>query len=362
MSFKLNLSEELKKIEEYFDHIFSSVNLEANKVLYDKFLEARGRSKLSRKRSGRSIVRMRGYIIPLDVKVSSSRDIPIIPSIVSNPALGVKGDEAYIYLRIASTGSTFSRTFIVYTTLRVEELRGRIQVKGYPLLYAIMPYECVEDPRIDPDTPQLLYHVRALYQTQASSVITFQSRVNGRVDEIEAVYFYSSKWGSFLLQDYRDTFPLNRGFMAIRPYFKDRGFGVIAIGPREGAKVEFDEMEIVPELLPQHGELKSGGNASLKISRNEYLLIYHIVDNHGIYYTYAALFSDDAELLALMEEPLIVPDIGVYSGRRPSTVFVCGAAKYGNIILISAGRDDEISIIYEVEEEKLLSKLKYLRG
>ncbi len=363
MGFFLRELRDIREVEEFFDDLFSSVRVEADEILYEKYMEARGETDFTRRRPGKSLAKIRGYIVPEDVATVSAAGVPIVSRIVANPAVEISGDRARIYLRLASIGSEFARTFIAAADLKVEDLKGRIKVDAKPLLYGIMPYECVEDPRIDPDMPGVLYHVRAFYRTRVSRVFTFKSRVvGGEIDGIEAVSFYSRKWGEFLIQDYRDTFPINRGFMTVRPFFKDKGFGIIAIGPREGAQVDFDEIEIPPELLPLNGEDKVGGNASLKLSANEYLLLYHAVDEHGVYYTYGALFDENAELLALTREPIIAPKIGVYSGRRPSTVFVCGAAVYGDSVIISAGVDDEITVIYEVEKQKIYDSLEYLSG
>jgi len=359
------------EVEKYFDYLLSMVIVDADKILYEKYLRARGKSSFTRKRVGKSIARIRGYIIPSDVTVVSETNIPIIPCIVTNPAIEIYNNMVYIYLRLASIGSVFSRTFISVAKLKPENLSGRmpenlsgrIKVKAYPILYGIMPYECVEDPRVDPDKNLSLYHVRAIYRTEISRVFTFHSQLTDyRVDKIEAINFYSKEWGTFLIQDYRDTFPLNNSFMIVRPFFKDKGFGVIAIGPRHGVQVDFDELEVPPELLPSTDEVKAGGNATLRLSNNEYLLLYHIVDDHGVYYTYGALFDRDAELLALTEEPIIAPEAGVYSGRRPSTVFVCGATLYGDSIIISAGRDDEITLIYEIGKQEIYDSLKYVSG
>lgn len=351
------------EVEKYFDYLLSMVIVDADKILYEKYLRARGKSSFTRKRVGKSIARIRGYIIPSDVIVVSETNIPITPCIVTNPAIEIHNSMIYIYLRLASIGSVFSRTFISVAKLKPENLSGRIKVKAYPILYGIMPYECVEDPRVDPDKNLSLYHVRAIYRTEISRVFTFHSQLTDyRVDKIEAINFYSKEWGTFLIQDYRDTFPLNNSFMIVRPFFKDKGFGVIAIGPRHGVQVDFDELEVPPELLPSTDEVKAGGNATLRLSNNEYLLLYHIVDDHGVYYTYGALFDRDAELLALTEEPIIAPEAGVYSGRRPSTVFVCGATLYGDSIIISAGRDDEITLIYEIGKQEIYDSLKYVSG
>ncbi|OYT46487.1 MAG: hypothetical protein B6U85_07465 [Desulfurococcales archaeon ex4484_42] len=88
------------------------------------------------------------------------------------------------------------------------------------------------------------------------------------------------------------------------------------------AEVMFNELRPIPELLPQGDEVKTGGNAVTKLSNNEYLLICHVVDKYGIYYTYAAILSDQGEPLMMSEEPIIILNPYLYVGRRPGIVFV----------------------------------------
>ena len=352
----------LRAFESYVDFLLSRIRDSADIVLAERFRRARKKNTF-RRRGGRGIAEIRAYILPSGVKVVSEARIPIQVSIVANPSVGLQGEYAVLYLRLASVGSEFGRTFIAAAKVPLRDLRGEVSVKAEPILYGITPYECVEDPRVDPVRSDELYHVRAMYVSPKSCVVTFKSPLrDGKPEGIEAVHFADGRGDTFLLRDFRDTFPLNEGFMTVRPYLRDYRLGGVFIGPRDGACVSFDELEAVPELLPTEGEDKTGGNVSLKLSSNEYLLLYHVVDMHGAYYTYAALFDEDAELLALTEEPVIAPNPGVYSGRRPATVFVCGAIKHGDEILVTAGRDDEITIVYRIEEEKLHEKLMFLRG
>ncbi len=198
--------------------------------------------------------------------------------------------------------------------------------------------------------------MRALYGPDETRVFTFE--YDAKLRHVKAVSFESSRWGEFLLSDYRDTFPLSSETMVIRPFFREKSTGFIVLAPRKGTVVEFDEALIPPELAPGNGEVKTGGNVSLKLSSNEYLLLYHAVDHHGAYFVYAALMDAQGNLLALARDPLIAPEPGLYSGRRPSTVFPCGAVKVGDSILITAGVDDEITVMYEVREDVLWELLK----
>ncbi len=102
----------------------------------------------------------------------------------------------------------------------------------------------------------------------------------------------------FLIRDYRDTFPLNKEYMVVRSFFRTIDAGGVFIGPRDRESVYSKELDPVPELLPQANELKTGSNVVARIGSNEYLLIYHCVDRYGVYYTYAAVFSRDGELLS----------------------------------------------------------------
>jgi len=353
----------LKMYEDYIDFLFSKINDNADNLLAEKLRKARSKSSFARK-PGPGIADVYGYIIPADIAVESLADIPVQISIVTNPSINLSSEGfALLYLRLASIGSEFSKTFIALSKAPLEKLKGRIRLKARPILYCIAPYESIEDPRASIADENELYFVKALYRSPRSSVFTFKLLMeNDKPITVEALHFVDERGDRFLLRDFRDTFPLTNRFMVVRPYLRNYRIGGIFIGPFEGSSIHIQELEAIPELQPTMGEEKTGGNASTRLSSNEFLLLYHCVDSHGIYYTYAALFDDNAELLALTEEPVIAPRPEVYSGRRPGTVFACGAVKVGGDILVTAGKDDEITIVYKIVEEELFEKLKFLKG
>ena len=357
--------------KEYIDSLYNRVNYEADKIIEEKIKKCK--NPFERKKSGEGIATLKAYIIPSDVSLCSPEGIVVPISVVSNPSMKIEGENAVFYLRVASVGSYFGRTFIARAKVPLNNLRGRIHVNAEIFAPSVMPYECVEDARIDPEFQNEVYHVRGLYRSAHSVlkrltkygtiVLTFRGHEKeGKLESVEAVHFDDGK-NLFLLRDYRDTFPLNKDYMIIRPFVKEKEMGGVFIGPREGAKVMFNEMEPVPELIPNwKDEAKTGGNIAFKLSANEYVLLYHVVDSHGVYYTYATLFNDNGELLAHSTVPILAPSVKEYYGRRPSTIFVCGAALYKDNVIISAGRDDEITVIYEIEVNKLFEHMKYLKG
>jgi len=148
--------------------------------------------------------------------------------------------------------------------------------------------------------------------------------------------------------------------MIFRPWI---GVGGVLIAPRHGALIRVREVKAYPELMPSpKTERKTGGNCVIKVSSNEHLLLFHSVEKvFGSYYTYAALLSGDGELLGVTPNPVIGPRQGDYYGARPSTVFVCGGALINNSLILSAGKDDEAVLILEVDLEKVMECMKFLR-
>ena len=336
----------------YVDRLIHSANKEVESYLLEKYRDSVRRVKgLARKR-GKGIGRVVGYASPLDVEVVTQLGArtPVVSA--CNPALEVVRERLNVYIRIST--SRFDRSFVARATLDLKEIYGRVRLRADVLLPGIAPYESVEDPRVG-FGDGYIYHVRAFYRYEESRVYTFRAKGS----TLEAVLF-SLAGETFPLRDYRDTFPLSRDVMVFRPYIKEEEFGFIALAPYEDSVVDLGEVVVPPLLQPMEGDVKTGGNASLRLSSNEYLLLYHAVDEHGVYYVYGALLDPQGEVLSWTREPLLAPTPGLYSGRRPSTVFPCGAVKLGDKIVISAGVDDEITVFYEVDETDLWRLLEAL--
>jgi len=353
----------------YLSSILNMINKDLDSILLSKLRESIGKSKVKRKLSDSNVFKLRAYLLPYDVYVISPNGLLMNVLTVSNSAIIVKGDSLGMFLRLGSLN--FSRTFIAYGEIPLKYLNGRLKIEAKTVLPPILSSECVEDPRLDPDNYNHLYHVRAYYMsgdTLKSVVMTFHSRVMYgvnyvRINSLEPVVF-EYNGAEYIIQDYRDTFPLSSKVMLVRPWIRSVGIGGIFLGFRKDFKVDFKSLRPIPELLPNlEFELKTGANASLKLSSNEYLLLFHSVERiHGMYYTYAALLSDDGELLGVTLEPIISPQPGIYSGRRPSTIFACGAVILNNKVLVSAGKDDEVLIIMETDLNNILNKIKYIKG
>ncbi len=341
-----------------------------------RFYRAKRRIRVERKLTDRNLFDIRAFLIPRNVDYRSPAGIPVQIKLVMNSAIFRKdGDRFGIYLRLASIGAfmlgcRLSRTFIGYTELGYEEMRGELHVKAKPVLYPMLSSECIEDPRVDPDDPHEMYHVRGHYlfyrvHGMDTAVLMFRTRTGSdytTVEELEPVSLRLETGEIVLFRDSRDTFPLSRKAMVMRPWLLSLNTGAVYIGPRDGAVVDYEHLEPVPELLPQGDEKKTGGNASVKIGSNEYLLIFHTVDLYGMYPQYAAVFTGEGELLGVTPEPIISPLPEVYHGARPGTIFVDGAVLHRDNLIVSAGKDDEILLIMEAPLQRILDSMKWLRG
>lgn len=346
---------------------FSSLCVRLSSVM-SRVWEERFREEFLRSRSGAlerakrpiDVFSSRAFILPDRIRVEFPAGTSVIVSTVSNPALRVKNRKVTIYLRVSTLGSWFGRTFISIVEFDFDELKGVVDVEARMLIPALMPFECVEDPRVDVDSEDVLYHVRGFYTKWLNATLTFVAKFTHDGILLRPVAF-SDGSEEFILRDFRDTFPLNSRMMILRPYFRDLETGGIFVGPREGEVVDAGEVKPIPELMPGKGELKTGGNCVIPISKREYLLIYHTVDEFEVYRCYAAILNSEGEVLAYTPRPILVPDPHIYSGRRPGTVFPCGIGVIGNTVVVVAGFSDEIVVVYEGSLDNLLAEMREIK-
>jgi len=367
---------------EYMIKVMKRIRIsDVEKSLVEKFLKARKKARIKRRLSDDGVVKLKAYIIPHDIEVESKYGIPIKIKIANNSGLKIiNGRRLGLFMRLGPLGGYLlgewkCRTFLAYTEIDYE-IRGRIKVRARPIMVPLNSCECIEDPRIDPDDAKVMYHVRGYYiiwpskltemlENQMEIILTFKTVLSEENDvlKIEPLMFMDRNGDVFLLRHYRDSFPLTSKYMTIRPILLELGTGGVFVAPRQDNVVPFDELEPVPDLLPQEREKKVGGNVSVKISSNEYLLIYHAVEEYfGGYYTYAALFSEDGEYLGSTVEPIIPVSPDMYPGCRPTTIFVCGVVKVGDELIISAGKDDEIIVLYECEVDDIVERMRFVKG
>ncbi|RLE54255.1 MAG: hypothetical protein DRJ40_11330 [Thermoprotei archaeon] len=140
---------------------------EAEITLPSKLVRSRKLTRIERKFSDRSMFGVKAYIILRDVNARSPLDVPELVLTVSNSAAIIRdGDVLGIFLRLG--GVNFSRTFIAYTEVPILQLRGKVSVDTRTVLYPLLSSECVEDPRVDPEDPTSLFHVRAYYMPSYS--------------------------------------------------------------------------------------------------------------------------------------------------------------------------------------------------
>lgn len=363
---------------EYLSKVLSSRSVAVEDVLARKLAEARsGRPKVERTfKVGSEVFKVKAYLLGSDIDLRSPAGLQVPLRIAANPAILIDGEDAVLYVRVSTLGShpipdPGSRTFICVGRVPLRELEGRLRLNARPALYPLVYVERVEDPRVLVGRRgRELYHVRAVMPWRpvagaSSFVLTFTSTLKEGSDvpeDMEPVRFRDPvNGGEVIIRDYRDTFPLNDSLMVLRPWFEDLGLGAPLVAPRDGPVVDPLDARAYPELMPTGNERKTGSNCSVRISSNEHLLIFHGVDSaFGAYHTYAALLSDDGELLAVTPEPISSPRPNDYFGARPATLFPCGAALISDEVLLSAGKDDEITLILSTALDTIMEKMKFI--
>ena len=363
---------------EYLGKVISSRSVAAEDVLARRLAEVKSREpKVKRTIKARDeVFEVKAYLLGSDVSLRSPAGLQMPLRIAANPAILIDGGDAVLYVRASTLGShpipdPRSRTFICVGRVPLGGLEGRLRLDAKPALYPLVYVERVEDPRVlVSQEGRELYHVRAVMPSKpiagaSSFVLTFTSTLKEGSDvpeRMEPVRFRDPISGEeAIIRDYRDTFPLSDSLMVLRPWFEDLGLGAPLIAPREGPVVDPLDARAYPELMPMGNERKTGSNCSVRISSNEHLLIFHGVDSvYGAYHTYAALLSDDGELLAVTPEPVSSPRPNDYFGARPTTLFPCGAALVGDEVLLSAGKDDEITLILSAALDAVMERMKFI--
>lgn len=360
---------------EYIRSLLSTRDRGVEKLLEERVRGAKNRSpRVVRRRGGLDVFKVKAYVLPSDVYMSSVTGVEKPLRIATNPSIALEDGGVHLYIRFSTLGShpvpdPRSRTFIGHASTHLSRLKGRLRLSAKPILCPKLSVERVEDPRVYTRAREL-YHVRAfeLYKPIAGStnyVLTFRAVVEHQstVKFVEPVRFRGPKGGESIIPDCRDTFPLNDRMMVIRPIIENLGYGAVGVAPRDEALVGATDAVFHPELAPLKGEKKTGGNACARVSPNEILLVFHGVDDtFGYYYSYVALLDDNGELVALTPEPVITPRLREYSGARPATLFVCGALVAEGRVLLSAGKDDEITLILEADVDELMERMKFIRG
>ncbi len=369
---KIRISDlDVVSYREYVMSLFKMVDKRSRRELLEKMLKMRGRRKITRKLKGSNIFKLKAYILPRDIEVESPEGIALQALTVSNPA-AIINDRNSILLLPRIGGLNFSRTLIGYSHVSFGEIQGEMRIRAKVLMMPMLSSESVEDPRVDPDDETHVYHVRAFdvptWPCFKRFVFPFSARIAHRGDqiiaeEIEPIVVIRDD-NVVLLDHFRDTFPLSRNIMLVRPWFDERKIGGVFIGEREENQVKYESLRPVPELLPIPGlEVKVGCNVVLRLSRGERLIIFHSVDHpHGTYHHFAALADDGGEIMGITDEPIISPMHQLYCGRRPATIFVCGAIRAKDKLMLFAGKDNEIIIILESEMDEVFERMKFLCG
>ncbi len=304
------------------------------------------------------IFKLKSLITPDRVRIRIG-EIITQASIATNPTIAGSSRKASLYIRVATLPSTISETFIARTILDVNEEFYELVVEPY--INRVLPGESIEDPRIDPIDPSILYHVRSYHYWDKDIALTFKAymdRMEGlRIEPILFMHRGEPK----AYNDLRDTFPLNNKFMILRPYIRRRNIGAIFIGPWKENFVELRDTNVIPELIPFKWEIKTGGGFVARLSRGENLLFYYSEDPYEVHRLYVAVLSDTGEFLGGSIEPILTPNMLTYSGRRASTILPCGALVDRRKIIMTVGLGGEALAFYEAYIDDLMDLITYRR-
>jgi len=114
--------------------------------------------------------------------------------------------------------------------------------------------------------------------------------------------------------------------------------------------------EIMAPVGGWEGKKIGAGAPPIKTEKG-WLLIYHGVDEGGVYRLGAAMFSinDPSKLLCRYPEPILEPEMYYeIRGEIPHVVFACGACEALNRYYIYYGGADKVVCVATVDKEELL--------
>ncbi|WFO74782.1 hypothetical protein J4526_06825 [Desulfurococcaceae archaeon MEX13E-LK6-19] len=354
-------AENIEDVERLLIKLRRIIDFTLETYFYNMIIKAKKKKKLVVRKpytSRPGIFKLKSLITPDRVRIRIG-EIITQASIATNPTIAGSSKKAVLYIRVATLPSTISETFIARAVLDINEEFYELVVEPY--INRVLPGESIEDPRVDPLDPNLLYHVRSYHYWDKDFVFTFKAYVDRREGlKIEPVLFMH-RGEPKAYNDLRDTFPLNDRFMILRPYIKRRNIGAIFIGPRKENFVELKDTNVIPELIPLKWEVKTGGGFVAKLSRGENLLFYYSEDPYGVHRLYVAVLSDTGEFLGGTIEPVLTPNPLVYSGRRASTILPCGALVERRKIIMATGIGTEALAFYEAYIDDLMNLITYKR-
>ncbi|MCW3129407.1 MAG: hypothetical protein N2V75_04835 [Methanophagales archaeon] len=126
----------------------------------------------------------------------------------------------------------------------------------------------------------------------------------------------------------------------------------------------YGQREIMIPLGEWEGKKIGAGAPPLKTEKG-WLLIYHGVDEDGVYRLGAAMFSlnDPSKLLYRYPEPILEPEADYeIRGEIPRVVFACGACEVLNRYYIYYGGADKVVCVATVDKEEMLGLFECKKG
>ena len=147
-----------------------------------------------------------------------------------------------------------------------------------------------------------------------------------------------------------------------RPEIRGLSAGWWGILDIEDLTINAENMKIV--LYPEKWEFKVGWSTNaVKLGSNEYLVGWHgIYKETNAYLNGLAIVSNDGSLLAISDYLLASKELWETYGDRPYVIFGNGLIMKKDVLYWIGGVCDYAIGVYSVDFDKVMEKLKWIKG
>lgn len=312
------------------------------------------------------------YVFPRDVRVEN---YPRRPVAVFNPGALLRGRELLVFPRTLFDYYGYTSSICLFSVDVELLLSGRVEkpVQARVILWPkeLWEFKGCEDARIFASNDYLLllytgfgYHYSAggLELKWVQGLATFDRGLEAR----SRAYFRIEGAGESFVPKMKDSAILrldgSRALLLCRPTLAD--VEVCWLGGASISPPVIDAETMKPVLAHEEWELKVGWSTNVvQLSSNEYLVGWHgVLRSDYSYREGFALLSGEGELLAVSDYLLTPKGVVEEYGDRPLVIFGNGLILHRDKLLWVGGVSDYAVGFYAADVEKVMERLRWLRG
>ncbi len=298
------------------------------------------------------------------------------PYAAFNPGAVLRGRVVDVFPRLI-IGYFWYTSVVGYFSVDVDNLlEGRVE---RPLRVRLVVYPSFredlagcEDPRADYDGSNyyILYTALEPYPNRFHAINAASRQALAELDQnlkVKRKFIVRLKVGDryYTFEYWKDSALLGvakRTWLLTRPTIERLEVSWKGLLDMEEGSIDYETLE--PVLLPEAWELKTGWSTNaVRIGSNEYLVGWHGVGRDLYYRNGLAIVDSQGELLAVTQDYVLVPHVmPEMVGERPGVIFGCGLLVYKDTVIWIGGVADTAIGVYAAPLDKVMEKMKWLKG